>query len=82
MIITIQSLSGSSESRADTELQRAFAVLHVAKIQVLGGGRFSDGTGYIVLANDTDTADGLAALTRVGMGATVLHPRPSPKHAA
>jgi hypothetical protein len=77
MIIVIESSSGAGESVVDTELQRAFLALRVAEIRVLSSGRFSDGTGYVVLANDADTAAALSALTRVGIGASILHPTPN-----
>jgi hypothetical protein len=80
MIIVIDPVS-AGESAVDTELQRAFVALRVVKIRVLGGGRFRDGTGYVGLANDADTAAALAALTRLGIGASVLHPSSSPKPA-
>jgi hypothetical protein len=78
MIIVIEG-SSARQSAVDTALQRAFSALHVSKIGVLGGGRFTDGTGYVVLVNDGDTAAALAALTRLDIGASVLHPSPSPK---
>jgi hypothetical protein len=65
MIIVIES-SSAGGSAVDTELQRAFVALRVVKIRVLGGGRFRDGTGYVALANDADTAAALAALAHLG----------------
>jgi len=82
MIIVIESASSTGDSAVETELQRAFVALHVAKIRVLGGGRFRDGTGYVVLVNDSDAADALAALTRLGITASILRPTPRPKRAA
>ena len=63
MIILIQS-SGDprSEFEVDQELQRAFSALHSARIRALGGGRFMDGSGYVVLAHDADGTAALAAL--------------------
>jgi hypothetical protein len=81
MIICIQSSSPRSDSGFDSSLQRAFNVLHAAKIRVLGGDRFMDGTGYVVLLDDAEAPAALAELIRLGIRASELRPKPSPKHA-
>lgn len=82
MIIVIQSSGYAGEPRGYAELQRAFGALHVAPIRLLGGGRFSDGTGYVVLTHETDAPVALAALSRAGIQASELRPTPRPKRAA
>jgi hypothetical protein len=76
VIILIQS-SGDprGEFEVDQELQRAFSALHSARIRVLGGGRFMDGSGYVVLAHDADGTAALAALAGARIRATELKPR-------
>jgi hypothetical protein len=81
MIISIQSSSPTADSGFDSSLQRAFNVLRAAKIRVLGGDRFMDGTGYVVLLNDADAPVALTALVRLGIRASELRPKSSPKHA-
>jgi hypothetical protein len=82
MIIVVESSSRLRESAVDTELQRAFVALHSAKIRMLGGGRFKNRDGCVVLANDADAVDALAALSLQGLSASVLQPTPSPPRAA
>lgn len=79
MIILIQS-SGDprSEFEVDQELQRAFSVLHSARIRALGGGRFMDGSGYVVLAHDADGPAALAVLEGAGIRASQLKPHMDP----
>ncbi|HXZ87919.1 MAG TPA: hypothetical protein VEF07_05075 [Candidatus Binataceae bacterium] len=79
MIILIQS-SGDprSEFEVDQELQRAFSALHSARIRALGGGRFMDGSGYVVLAHDADGTAALAALKGAGVRASELKPHVDP----
>jgi hypothetical protein len=81
MIISIQSSSPTGDSGFDSSLQRAFNVLRAAKIRVLGGDRFMDGTGYVVLLNDADAPAALTALVRLGIRASELRPNSGPKHA-
>lgn len=80
MIILIQS-SGDArrEFEVDQELQRAFTTLHDALIRTLGGGRFMDGSGYIVLAREADGSSALAALEGAGVRALELRPRTEPE---
>jgi len=76
VIILIQS-SGDprSEFEVDKELQRAFSALHSVRIRALGGGRFMDGSGYVVLAHDADGPAALAALEGARIRASELKPR-------
>jgi len=70
VIIIIQSSKDASrEFQVDQELQRAFTTLHAAFIKVRGGGRFMDGSGYIVLAREADGPAALAALAKGGINA-------------
>ena len=79
MIILLQSSIRMSEPGFEAALQRAFNVLSSAQIQVLGGGRFADGTGYVVLRDDTDASRALSALIRLGIAASQLRPISPPK---
>jgi hypothetical protein len=79
MIISIQSSSPTGDSGFDSSLQRAFKVLHAAQIRVLGGDRFMDGTGYVVLLDDADAPAALSELIRLGLRASELRPRSNPK---
>jgi hypothetical protein len=72
MIILLQSSTRMSESGLEAALQRAFNVLGAAQIRVLGGGRFADGAGYIVLRDEADASATLTALTRLGIVASEL----------
>jgi hypothetical protein len=75
VIVVVQS---SGEPRREI-LRRAFEALHGAQIRVLGGGRFIDGSGYVVLAHDADLPDALAALDKAGIAAWELKPRTVPE---
>lgn len=76
MVILIQSPGyARGEFDAELELERAFKVLHSARIQALGGGRFQDGSGYVVLAREADGPCALSALDKAGIGASELKPR-------
>jgi hypothetical protein len=75
VILVIQS---SGDPRREI-LRRAFEALHGAQIRVVGGGRFSDGSGYVVLACDADLPDALAALDKAGIVASELKPRTKPE---
>jgi hypothetical protein len=80
VIIQIQSSSDArTEFEVDHELQRAFNALHAAQIRALGGGRFMDGSGYVVLASDTDGPSALALLAISGIRAAELKPRLPPE---
>jgi hypothetical protein len=72
VIIIIQS-SGDArrEFEVEQELQRAFTTLHAAFIKARGGGRFMDGSGYIVLAREAECTAALAALAQAGINALV-----------
>jgi hypothetical protein len=72
VIILIQS-SGDArrEFEVDQGLQRVFTILHTAFIRVHGGGRFMDGSGYIVLAREAECTAALAALAQAGINALV-----------
>ena len=63
------------EFEVEQELQRAFEALHGAQIRPLGGGRFLDGSYYVVLAHETDGPATLLALDKVGITASELKPR-------
>jgi hypothetical protein len=63
------------EFDAERELQRAFDALHCTDIRVLGGGRFLDGSGYVVLACEADGPAALVALVQAGIKASELKPR-------
>jgi hypothetical protein len=67
------------EFEVEEELQRAFGVLHSAQIPVLGEGRFQDGSGYVVLARETDGPAALALLDMAGIAASELKPRTDPE---
>ena len=82
MTIVIQSSSYSGGYGSYTDLQRAFVALHLAKISPLGGGRFADGTGYIVLRQETEAPAALDALAQLGIVAVQLLPKPSLKRPA
>jgi len=73
VIILIQS-ADPCEFEVDQELQRAFSTLHNARVRVLGGGRFMDGSGYVVLAHDADGPAALAALEATRIRACELKP--------
>ena len=75
MIIVVQS---ASDPRREI-LRRAFETLDGAKIRALGGGRFIDGSGYVVLANDADGPSAFAALDKAGIEASELKPRTKPE---
>jgi hypothetical protein len=76
LIILIQSSGvARGEFGVDQELQRAFKILHVAGVRALGGGRFADGSGYVVLAREMDGPAALAVLEGGGVRALVLKPR-------
>jgi hypothetical protein len=81
MIILLQSLIRMSESGFEAGLQRAFNVLGATQVRVLGGGRFADGAGYVVLRDENDTSAALTALIRLGIAASRLRPTTSPKPA-
>ena len=78
MIIVIESASSTGDS-VDTELERAFVALHIAKIEVLGGGKFSDGAGYVVLCNDIDAPAAFTVLGDIGIAGFRLRPKSSPR---
>jgi hypothetical protein len=69
VIIIIQSSGNAREFQVDQELQRAFTTLHAAFIKARGGGRFLDGSGYVVLARETEWPAALAALAKAGINA-------------
>jgi hypothetical protein len=72
MTILIQSSKDARrEFEVEQELQRAFTTLHAAFIKARGGGRFMDGSGYIVLAREADGPAALAALAQAGINALV-----------
>ena len=76
MIILIQSSTDTHRVfQVDRELQRAFNALHSGRVRALGGGRFMDGSGYIVLAHEEDGPGALAVLATSGIGAVELKPR-------
>ena len=76
MIILIQSSTDThSVFQVDRELQRAFNALHSGRVRVLGGGRFMDGSGYIVLAHEEDGPAAFGLLATCGIGAVELKPR-------
>jgi len=80
MVILIQSPRESrDELEVEQELQRAFEILHSAQIRALGGGRFQDGSGYIVLAREADGRAALSALDNARIGASELKPRIDPE---
>ena len=79
MIILLQSSIRMSEPGFEAALQRAFKVLSSAQIQVFGGGRFADGTRYVVLRDEVDASGALTALIRLGIAASQLHPISPPK---
>jgi hypothetical protein len=79
VIILIQQSNATNEACGDAELQHAFAILHTAQIRVLGGGRFSDGAGYVVLSHETDAQAAFQALSRAGLIASQLRPTPTPR---
>lgn len=75
MILVIDSSCNTrSEFEADQQLQRALALLHAALVRPLGGGRFLDGSNYIVLAFESDRLAALAALSEAGLQASELKP--------
>lgn len=79
MIILIHSPGDPrGEFEVDQELQRAFSALHGARIRALGGGRFMDGSGYVVLAHDADGPAALAALRGARIRASELKPQMDP----
>ncbi len=72
MRITIQPRDGAgSELGTDRELRRAFSVLRNALIRTRGGGRFADSSAAIILAQETDGPEALAALKLAGIGASI-----------
>lgn len=76
MIISIHSSDDCRyEFEVDQELQRAFTILRGALIRILGGGRFADGSAYVVLAFEADGFAALAALKDAGIQASELTPR-------
>ncbi len=76
MIISRQSSDDCRyEFEVDQELQQAFTILRAALIRILGGGRFADGSGYVVLAFEADGLAALAALAEAGIQASELKPR-------
>lgn len=76
MIISLQvSDDCRYEFEVDQQLQRAFATLRVARIRILGGGKFRDGSGFVVLAREADGPAALAALEGAGIGSSELKPR-------
>ncbi len=76
MILLIQSTGEPrGEFEVDQELQRAFSALHGARIRALGGGRFMDGSGYVVLAHDADGPAALVALQGARIRASELKPQ-------
>jgi hypothetical protein len=74
ILIIDSSRDDCPEFEADQELQRALALLHAALIRPLGGGRFLDGSNYIVLAFESDGSAALAALREAGIQASELKP--------
>ena len=79
MIITIQSSDDCRyEFEVDQQLQRAFAALRAASIRTLGGDKFMDGTGFIVLARDSDGPASLEVLEKAGIRALELKPLSDP----
>jgi hypothetical protein len=72
MRITIQPQDDTAtELGTDSELRRAFTVLHNALIRTRGGGRFADSSAAIILARETDAPQALAALKEAGIRASV-----------
>lgn len=69
MRITIKWGTAGTQLETDQELHRAFDVLHDARIQTRGGGRFADSSAAIILAVETDAPDALAALKQAGIRA-------------
>lgn len=75
MIISIRLLDDCRYAcEVDQQLQRALATLRVAVVRTSGGGRFRDGSAYIVLALEADGPAALAALERAGIDAFELRP--------
>jgi hypothetical protein len=69
MRITIQWGTAGTQVETDQKLHRAFDVLHDARIQTRGGGRFADSSSAIILARETDAAAAFAALKQAGIPA-------------
>ena len=56
----------------DHQIQTALVALHHSLIRIRGAGRFGDESAAIVLERDRDTDIALAALSRVGIRASVM----------
>ena len=78
MPIAIQSQKSAGVALIDTDVNQALTILDQAKIRVLACGRLKGGTDYLVLADDADTHAAIAAIGRLGIGASAFKRRLKP----